>query len=182
MNSRSTAWVAVLAAACSGTRAQTSRAVPPAAGPLQQLARAQQLLSPTCVGCVSQCASQIIGESMSQPAMRAITMFGYRHLFWNDEKECAEFGEGLSLVFKNLQLWHVVVLFTHFYLQCTNACHSKCPYWGQRGKVAVARGRKELESSADWVYKLGPSFAWEQRFAQRKREEARAEEAAASMS
>jgi hypothetical protein len=144
-------------------------------GPVQQLLLARRLLSPACVGCVSQCATQSVGEALSQPAMRAVTMFGFRHLFWNEQKECAEFGEGLALVFRNMQLWHVVALFAHFYLQCTRECHSQCPYWGKRGKIAAALHRREREYSSDWVYKLGPSYAWEHRFAAQKRQEELAE-------
>ncbi|KAJ1632441.1 hypothetical protein T492DRAFT_988793 [Pavlovales sp. CCMP2436] len=162
-----------------GARAQVAQA--PAPGPWQQLRRAQQLVSPGCVGCVSQCASQNVGTALAQPAMRAITMFGYRHLFWNEQKECAEFGEGVGLVFRNLQLWHVGALFAHFYLQCARECHKTCPYWGQRGKVAAALSRREESRSPDWVYKLGPSYAWEHRFAKQKLEEEREAQAANTM-
>ena len=99
-------------------------------------------------------------------------MFGYRHLFWNDKKECAEFGEGLGLIFRNLRLWHVGALFGHFYLNCVDVCHRKCPYWGVHAKRAAALGRRE-QHSADWVYKLGSSYAWEHRFAAQKRDEER---------
>lgn len=159
-----------------GARAQVPQAVAPVPTPpgiLHHLLRARQLVSPACVGCVSQCASLMLGEALSQPAMRAITMFGYRHLFWNEQKECAEFGEGLSLIFRNLQLWHVGALFAHFYLQCTGLCYKQCPYWGKAGKRAEALIRRERQSKApDWFYKLGPSYAWEHRFAANKREEA----------
>lgn len=164
----------LLLAGAMSARAQSARAADTraAAGPLQHLRRAQQLVSPGCVGCVSQCASSMVGDALSQPAMRAVTMFGYRHLFWNEQKECAEFGEGLSLVFRNLQLWHVAALFAHFYLQCAGTCHAQCPYWGQRGRQAEAFARRErARQPPDWFYKLGPSYAWEHRFAANKRAE-----------
>ncbi|KAG8460609.1 hypothetical protein KFE25_011384 [Diacronema lutheri] len=159
-----------------GARAQLPQTPPPppSAPPnaWQQLLRARRLLSPACAGCVARCASQIAGNALSQPAMRAATMFGYRHLFWNEQKECAEFGEGLGLVFRNLQLWHVAALYGHFYLQCTPLCHKQCPYWGQRGKQAEALSRRERpRQPPNWFYTLGPSYAWEHSFAATKREE-----------
>lgn len=144
----------------------------PAAGPFAQLLKARRLLSPPCVGCVTQCATATASETFSQPAMRAVGMFAFRHLFWNEAKECAEFGEGLALVFRNLRLWHLAAVFANFYSQCVDACYRQCPYWGVRAKRA-ARLLAAEEQSHDWAYKIGPSYAWEERFAEQKLGEVR---------
>lgn len=154
---------------------EQSQAAPPANNaPEADAPKVWELVSPKCVGCVSRCAGAVVGRTFSQPTTRAATMFAFRHLFWDDSKQCAELGEGLGLIFRNLRLWHLGVAYGHFYLECTELCHDKCPYWGRRGRIAKrlqTANRREAPSSA-WAYNIQPSYAWEKQYAERKRAEA----------